>query len=337
MRSELIALHYARMKVDFFTLLVLSLQAYSVYLISPRKSEHFDPTLNCTQTSQLSITAGPHAMEYEIKCSFKLESVEVIELKIYTSVHKINLRIKCFNLNDCSIESVRIPRFMKFKPTTFLKCDNKSIKCVFRRKDPNFSRKDRRREKSVDNYSYFTFPFGLTFVLVVVVAFVILKYLKKPKKAFLSRRRKFDAFVCYSYKSEDKNFAESIIRTNLERNHSFRLCIHRRDFLAGWDIKWNIMNAIRNSNSAILIMSQNFLNSLWCLEEFEDCYMEHMKDPAFKLFVVMMQPPNTLRTRNEYIKSFLSRRTYLEKDDSTLFDKLSSNLQLVKGITNMGK
>ena len=323
MRSELIALHYVRMKVDFFTLLVLSLQAYSVYLIRPRKSEHIDSTLNYTQTSQLSATAGPHTMEYEIKCSFRLESVEVVELEIYTSVHKINLRIKCFNLNDCNIESVRILRFMKFKPT------NKSIKCVLRRKNPNFSRKDRRREKSVDNYLYFTFPFGLTFV--VVVAFVTLKYLKKPKKGFLSRRRKFDAFVCYSYKSADKQFAEDMVRTNLERNHSFRLCIHRRDFLAGWDIKWNIMNAVRNSNSAILIMSQNFLNSLWCLEEFEDCYMEHMKDPAFKLFVVMMQPPNTLRTRNEYIKSFLLRRTYLEKDDSALFGKLSDGLQRVKG------
>ena len=318
------------MKVDFFTLLVLCLQVFSVYLIHPRKSEQINPVHKYTQTSQSSVPAESHTMEYEIKCSFTLESVEVIELKIYTSVHKFNLRINCFNQNDCNTESEKIPRFMKFKPTTFLKCDNKSIKCVLRRKTPNFPRKDKRREKSVDNYLYFTFQFGLPFV---VVAFVTLKCPKKPKKEFLSRRRKFDAFVCYSYKSADQQFAENTIRTNLERNHSFRLCIHRRDFLAGWDIKWNIMNATRNSNSAILIMSQNFLNSLWCLEEFEDCYMEHMKDPAFKLFVVMMQPPNTLRTRNEYIKSFLSRKTYLEKNDSALFDKLSSNLQQVKGTT----
>ena len=323
-KSELIALQYVRMKVDFFKLLILFLQVYSVYLTRTRETEHIDIVLKYTQTSQ-SNHSGPYAMEYEINCSFRLESVKLIKLKIYTSVHKINLRINFFNLNGCKFESEDIHNFMKFKQTTCLKSENKSIECVLRSK--KLRRKDVGREKSVDSL-YFTFQFGLPFVVAV---FMTIKYLKKPTEGFLTRRRKFDAFVCYSYKGADKNFAENTIRTNLERNHSFRLCIHRRDFLAGWDIKWNIMNAIRNSNSAILIMSQNFLNSLWCLEEFEDCYMEHMKDPAFKLFVVMMQPRNTLRTRNEYIKSFLSRKTYLQKDDSTLFYKLSDNLQRVKG------
>ena len=57
---------------------------------------------------------------------------------------------------------------------------------------------------------------------------------------------------------------------------------------------WNINNAIKNSNSAIIIMSQDYVDSLWCKEEFEQCYMEHMKDPAFKLFVIMMQPADSL-------------------------------------------
>ena len=324
-RSELIALHYARMKVDFVKLLVLCLQAYNVYLIPTRDIEHINIVLTYTQTSQLN-HSEPYAMEYEKNCSLRFESVKYTELKIHTSVHTINLRIKFLNLNGCKCESEEMRKFMKVKRTTCLRCDNKSIGCVLRSK--MLRRKNVGREKSLGGYLYFTFQFGITCVVAVSMT---IKCLKKPTEGYLTRRRKFDAFVCYSYKSMDKNFAENIIRTNLERNHSFRLCIHRRDFLAGWDIKWNIMNAIKNSNSAIFIMSQNFLNSLWCLEEFEDCYMEHMKDPAFKLFVVMMQSPNTLRTRNEYIKSFLSRRTYLEKDDSTLFDKLSDSLYRVKG------
>ena len=100
----------------------------------------------------------------------------------------------------------------------------------------------------------------------------------------------------------------------------------RRDFKAGWDIKWNIINAIRNSNSAIIIMSQDYINSLWCVEEFEDCYMENMKDPAFKLFVVLMQPADTLNITNEYMNSFLTKKTYLERDDPKLFKRIAEYL-----------
>ena len=146
------------------------------------------------------------------------------------------------------------------------------------------------------------------------------------------RKRQYDAFVSYSYDGNDRQFVEDTIRKELEENMNppLKLCIHRRDFLAACDIKWNIMNAIRNSNSAIIVMSQNYVNSLWCLEEFEDCYMENMKDPAFKLFVILLQPAKCLDVKNEYIICFLGRKTYLEKGDPDLFKKISKYLTWVK-------
>ena len=77
-------------------------------------------------------------------------------------------------------------------------------------------------------------------------------------------------------------------------------------------------------------MSQDYINSLWRVEEFEDCYMENMKDPAFKLFVIFMQPADTLNVTNEYIKSFFAKRTYLERDDFRLFNKIAEYLIQVK-------
>ena len=41
-------------------------------------------------------------------------------------------------------------------------------------------------------------------------------------------------------------------------------------------------------------MSQNYINSLWCKEEFVKKYVENMKDLVFKLFVIMMQPLDAL-------------------------------------------
>ena len=80
----------------------------------------------------------------------------------------------------------------------------------------------------------------------------------------LRRNKQYDAFVCYCYEGQDPDFAEKIIPQELEEEYGLKLCIHRRDFKAGWDIKWNIVNAIRNSNSSIIIMSQDYINSLWC-------------------------------------------------------------------------
>ena len=163
-----------------------------------------------------------------------------------------------------------------------------------------------------------------------IVMVIIMKCRNKHSLIPYLRQKKYDAFVCYSYEGADSDFAEKTIKIQMEDKREFKLCIHRRDFLAAWDIKWNIMNAIRNSNSAIIVLSQDYVNSLWCVEEFEDCYMEHMKDPTFKLFVIMMQPAETMNITNEYIKCFLSKSTYLEREDPELFKKIAEYLTWVK-------
>ena len=147
---------------------------------------------------------------------------------------------------------------------------------------------------------------------------------------FLRRQKDYDAFVSYSYEGDDTMFAEKTLRIHLEEERQFTLCIHRRDFLAAWDIMWNINHAIKNSNSAIIFMSQDYINSLWCKEEFEQCYMEQMKDPAFKLFVIMMQPVENLEYISVYMESLFSHKTYLTRNDPNLFPKIANYLTWVK-------
>ena len=72
------------------------------------------------------------------------------------------------------------------------------------------------------------------------------------------------------------------------------------------------------------------MNSLWCKEEFEQCYMEHMKDPAFKLFVIMMQDEDTLENASLYMESFFAHKTYLDVNDPKLFKKIADYLKWVK-------
>ena len=212
---------------------------------------------------------------------------------------------------------------------TFKMIGNRSITCLYSGEWSHPTPKCKQRQINVLHPFYIVLPV-LIISLMIYTSFVLCVWCHKAKIQTITRNRQYAAFVCYCYEGQDADFGEKIIPQELEKEYGLKLCIHRRDFKAGWDIKWNIMNAIRNSNSAIIIMSQDYINSLWCVEEFEDCYMENTRDPAFKLFVILMQPADTLDITNEYIQSFFSKKTYLEKDDLMLFKIIPEYLSWVK-------
>ena len=123
--------------------------------------------------------------------------------------------------------------------------------------------------------------------------------------AHFRRNREFHAFVLYHFDSDD-DFVISHLLPELEETRDFKLCVHSRNFTPGRDIKDNIEEAIESSNSAIIVMSQGFVDSMWCKEEFLHCYIENMKDAAFNLFVIMMQPADTLVNMSNYMKNFFA-------------------------------
>ena len=123
------------------------------------------------------------------------------------------------------------------------------------------------------------------------------------------------------------NFVIDNLLLELEEIRDFKLCIHSRNFTPGRDIKDNIEESINNSNSAIIVMSQGFVDSIWCKEEFTHCYIENMMDSACNLFVIMMQPADTFVNLSNYMKTFFANKTYLQKDDPDLFHKLAVYLE----------
>ena len=149
---------------------------------------------------------------------------------------------------------------------------------------------------------------------------------KKNDKARSPRNREFDAFVFYHFDSDDI-FVVGTILPELEEVRNFKLHIHCRDITPGRDIKDNIEAAIEDSKSAILLMSQGFVDSMWCKEDFTYCYIENMNDPAFHMFVIMMQPADTLVNISNYMKTFFANKTYLQVDDPELFAKLAGQME----------
>ena len=110
----------------------------------------------------------------------------------------------------------------------------------------------------------------------------------------------------------------------------FKLCIHNRDFELGRAIKDNIQFAIENSNSAIVVLSQQFVDSPWCREEFSNCCIENVKDPAFKLLVILMDSAKNLKNVSQDMKEYIENRTYVKQDDPELISKIATPLIWVK-------
>ena len=162
----------------------------------------------------------------------------------------------------------------------------------------------------------------------IVIAVILIKY-RCLGKMQLRRNREFDAFVCYNFDTDYEYVLDTILP---EEKHDppMKLCFHSRDFKPGAHIKVNNIEAIGNSNSAIIVLSQGFVDSIWCKEEFADCYIENMKDPAFQLFVILIEPVKNLENLSEYMKSFFEKNTYLLRDDPQLFQKIRSYLKWVK-------
>ena len=182
-------------------------------------------------------------------------------------------------------------------------------------------------------------PLLITLKCVIVMFVTLLMRYKRSKirvtnKKQQKRNRENDAFISYysDESSPEQTFVRKVLSPKLEREQEdpFKLLIHERDFKAGTNIVTNIMNAIKHSNAAIILLSQNYVDSRWCRDEFEWCVEEWKKDPAFELYVILMEPEKGLERLSDYMEQYLSSITYLKVTDPDLVEKIIDYLSKIR-------
>ncbi|XP_033746771.1 toll-like receptor 4 [Pecten maximus] len=124
----------------------------------------------------------------------------------------------------------------------------------------------------------------------------------------------YDAFV--SYAEEESQFVHRDFIENLETNRHFRLCVHGRDFIPGMDIAANITNAIHSSRKTVIVMSENFVESYWCMYELNMARMEsiYSREGASVLFLVMYSPVPA-RAIPLQVMDIIQSKSYIEYPD----------------------
>ncbi|XP_076099280.1 toll-like receptor 4 [Mytilus galloprovincialis] len=99
----------------------------------------------------------------------------------------------------------------------------------------------------------------------------------------------YDAFISYS--DDGRSFVLKDCIEKLEKEENFRLCIHQRDFMPGQDITVNITNCIHTSRSTVCLITRKFLESYYCMFEFNMARMEsiYSRDGRNILFLVFYE------------------------------------------------
>ncbi|KFM83128.1 Toll-like receptor 2, partial [Stegodyphus mimosarum] len=114
----------------------------------------------------------------------------------------------------------------------------------------------------------------------------------------------YDAFV--SYNSENTPWVLTYLLPALEAQEpTFKLCVHERDFQVGALITENILEAIDGSKKVILVLSESFIKSEWCMFELHMAQHKLFDDIRDALILVKLENID----KKLYTKNLL----YLEK------------------------
>lgn len=102
----------------------------------------------------------------------------------------------------------------------------------------------------------------------------------------------------------------------------YTLCIHERDWLPGNLISWNIVNSVQNSRRTILIISKEFLNSIWFQVEFHTAYYQMLEDQIDRLIVIVRGELPPKEQMDSELAFLLTTKTYLVWGEKWFWHKL---------------
>ncbi|XP_063794589.1 toll-like receptor 4 [Pseudophryne corroboree] len=135
--------------------------------------------------------------------------------------------------------------------------------------------------------------------------------------------KEYDAFVIHS--SLDEEWVKEQLVPKLEGSvPPFQLCLHYRDFVPGIPITSNIVNeGIRRSRNALIIVSQNFMESKWCSFEFEMAMSWQFLESQCGIIVILLEAVEDVQLKQMIgLNKYLRKNTYLKWADGYLERKV---------------
>uniref|UniRef100_A0A6V7IFS6 TIR domain-containing protein n=1 Tax=Bracon brevicornis TaxID=1563983 RepID=A0A6V7IFS6_9HYME len=158
----------------------------------------------------------------------------------------------------------------------------------------------------------------------------------------VDKDKQFDAFVSFSHMDHDL-VAGTLVPKLEEDPYHYRLCVHYRNWIPGESIPTQIFNSVENSKRTIIVLSQNFLDSVWSRLEFRTAHEQALSEGRARVIIVLLGDIGPADNLDPELKAYLKLNTYVRWGDPWFWEKLkyalphSSNLQRRKdwrGVTS---
>lgn len=136
----------------------------------------------------------------------------------------------------------------------------------------------------------------------------------------LEKDKKYDAFVSYAH--GDQEFISKELLPRLEGQWGYKLCVHHRDWLIGPDIPSQILTSVEDSRRTIVVLSENFLNSVWAKAEFRAANEETIRTGLPRVLVVVLSDTMHFDSIDSELKNYLCSNSYIFRSDPLFWQKL---------------
>ncbi|KAJ0184420.1 hypothetical protein K1T71_000843 [Dendrolimus kikuchii] len=134
--------------------------------------------------------------------------------------------------------------------------------------------------------------------------------------------KKYDVFISYAHQDED--FVRDMLLPKLEAPPiNLKTCIHSRDWIAGEMIPYNIAKSVEESRRTVIVLSENFLKSIWGLLEFRTAHVQATKEGRTRVVVILLEDVTNKEEMDKEIKAYLRTNTYIKWGEPWFWEKLA--------------